>query len=143
MARQHKTYFIQRGDDGPIKIGRTTDVTKRLAALSTACAEPLHVLGVMDGNHETRLHRKFAAHRIRAEWFAPVPEILEEARAASAYVPTVTQPPAPPIPMGLRREHAVSRWLPARGPDRITGTVAESIANQVIRRGLGNLCGKF
>ncbi len=67
-------YFIQAGDSGPVKIGKTNDVNKRLRALQTAHADTLHVRHVLNDVSavmETRLHERFAEHRIRGEWFKP------------------------------------------------------------------------
>lgn len=70
---QH-VYFIQRGHDGPIKIGRSVDVLARLRSLQTGCAEELRILGVTilgGAALESRLHRVFAADRMSGEWFKP------------------------------------------------------------------------
>jgi Meiotically Up-regulated Gene 113 (MUG113) protein len=69
-------YFIQ-AESGPIKIGFTTDVRMRLAALQTATAEELTLVGIMPGDEkdEAALHARFASSRIRGEWFRPDEEI--------------------------------------------------------------------
>jgi hypothetical protein len=71
-------YFIQRGEDGPVKIGHSKNVRGRLSALQTGIPERLRVLGVLDGGkaEEQRLHRYFGAYCIQGEWFKPVPELL-------------------------------------------------------------------
>lgn len=69
-------YFIQavgRPDD-PIKIGYSDNVEARLRAHQGSSPYPLQVLGVLRGAStavETRLHQRFAEHRIGGEWFAP------------------------------------------------------------------------
>lgn len=72
-------YFIQAGDDGPVKIGTAKDVLRRLSMLKTSSAEPLHLRALYEGGaaEESLLHRRFAAHRIRREWFNP--DVLAEA----------------------------------------------------------------
>jgi hypothetical protein len=77
-------YFIQRGPDGPIKIGWSEDVERRLSELQTANAEPLHVLGKIEGTmaDEAATHAKFASFRMEAEWFRSCPEILDYVRHA-------------------------------------------------------------
>ena len=75
---QTNIYFIQSGDDGPIKIGQAQDVFRRLSGLQVASPETLKVIGVIEGvspKHEKRLHRRFAKYRIRGEWFQPNAEI--------------------------------------------------------------------
>ena len=43
-------YFIQAGEDGPIKIGYAANVQRRIAALRTACPTELRELGYIDGD---------------------------------------------------------------------------------------------
>ena len=71
-------YFIQVGDDGPIKIGYASRVSTRIGALQVSNPAPLRLLASTRGelDDEARVHRKFAEHRLRGEWFSPVPEIL-------------------------------------------------------------------
>jgi hypothetical protein len=70
-----RTYFIQAGS-GPVKIGISGDVTRRMGLLSTATHELLCLLGSIDGDHEVSLHRRFATDRIRGEWFRPTKALL-------------------------------------------------------------------
>lgn len=64
-------YFIQAGQHGPIKIGVASNVRKRLAALQTGHHTSLRIIGTVPGDAalERELHQRFAAHRIRGEWF--------------------------------------------------------------------------
>lgn len=64
-------YFIQCGDNGPIKIGLSENVKKRLGALQAANPYQLHLLGVMDGDaaEERMLHVRFGLFRVRGEWY--------------------------------------------------------------------------
>ena len=74
-----KCYFIQSGQEGPIKIGFTSrSVQKRLLSLQTAHSESLRVLLVLPGNRELEkaLHRQFQAYRKEGEWFVPSVELL-------------------------------------------------------------------
>jgi len=69
-------YFIQRGEDGPIKIGQTSkDPQTRVAALQIGSAEPLRLLGFFRSK-ESKIHEMFREHRMSGEWFRPHPEIL-------------------------------------------------------------------
>jgi len=61
------TYFIQDGNDGPIKIGRAKDPESRCRELQTASPRTLVLLGKMKGNHEPILHERFASLRVRGE----------------------------------------------------------------------------
>lgn len=64
-------YFIQSGDTGPIKIGRTQNLTQRMQVLQTASAEPLHLLAAVPGGvkYEKWFHEKLRPYHIRGEWF--------------------------------------------------------------------------
>jgi hypothetical protein len=70
-------YFIQSEDGGPIKIGRSRDPRKRLAALQTSHPDDLRLLAVMDGDEaeEEALHKAFPP--TRGEWCNPTAELLE------------------------------------------------------------------
>lgn len=79
-------YFIQRGDDGPIKVGYTTHPEVRLARLQIANPETLYLraaVRVRERAVEVALHKTFARHHIRGEWFHPHSDLLDViARAA-------------------------------------------------------------
>lgn len=70
-------YFIQCGDEGPIKIGKSTNVESRLQSLQGASPYKLNLLAWFLGvsADETRLHELFAKHRMRGEWFEPSEDI--------------------------------------------------------------------
>jgi hypothetical protein len=71
-------YFIQGENSGAIKIGYSSKVGARLAAMRTASAEPLRLLGCAPGGRllERQLHREFADARSRGEWFCATPELI-------------------------------------------------------------------
>lgn len=73
-------YFIMCADTHRCKIGFTKgDPQKRLKSLQTGCPGELSVVVRHPGTSETeaRLHRKFAASKIRGEWF----DLTDELRA--------------------------------------------------------------
>ena len=72
-------YFIGP-EGGPIKIGYTANLTARLRSLRLANALPISLLASVEGptRLEREYHRRFAAHRLHGEWFAPHPDILAE-----------------------------------------------------------------
>lgn len=82
-------YFCQRGEGGPIKIGRTRQLSSRVTALQSVCPEDVILLGQLPETDitERRVHIVFNRHRIRGEWFRPAPEILELAAAGEALYP--------------------------------------------------------
>jgi hypothetical protein len=69
------TYFIQSGEEGPIKIGRASDVYRRLKELQTGSAERLRVIAVINGDHERSMHEFCNGSRIGGEWFNPSPTV--------------------------------------------------------------------
>lgn len=81
MRDQQSVYFVQAGDsNGPIKIGYSSDVAKRVASLRTGNHLPITLL--VEFKHanapalEKRLHEMFAADRLEGEWFNPSPDLV-------------------------------------------------------------------
>lgn len=70
-------YFAQNSR-GLIKIGKTRDVRRRMAALFTSSGERMNVLGVMSQKvaSEESLHSRFAEFRVSGEWFSQDEAIL-------------------------------------------------------------------
>src|SRR4029077_13210159 len=90
-------YFIQAGDErGPIKIGFSADVEKRLASLRTGNHERLEVIAkIMTDSPaavESRLHEQFADLRLEGEWFK-FDERIAMAAAALTIVDRCSRPP--------------------------------------------------
>lgn len=72
-------YFIQTGESGPIKIGRTQNPKQRLQCLQTHSAFPLRLLTIaldQDETNESVLHERFSHLRQDGEWFSPGPDLL-------------------------------------------------------------------
>lgn len=92
-------YFIQAGNDGPIKIGKTNNIKQRLAELQTGSPAKLKLLATFNGGQsiEIGLHNHFAKYRIDGEWFDPHPDILK-------CVETETLPVMPKAPRETRNE---------------------------------------
>lgn len=86
-----KVYFIRSGEDGPIKIGVSTDPARRLRALQTSHPGQLTLLGMVCGTFDVErgLHTRFAASRIRGELFAPTEELLAYIAAHASVIPGV------------------------------------------------------
>lgn len=71
-------YFIQAGTDGPVKIGVTSNIMKRMDALQVGHHEQLILLGSVAGGYEVEKHwhTRWSAHHIRGEWFKPDDALL-------------------------------------------------------------------
>lgn len=90
MSDSAKVYFIENVETGRIKVGFTTStVASRLAKLQTGSDCELRLLGFVEvvkgvGLAEAQLHRKFAAHHHRGEWYSReiLPEVLAILRQA-------------------------------------------------------------
>lgn len=79
-------YFMQAGDDGPVKIGTTNSVFSRFSSLQTGSPVILHLRAFQAGDRKTerQYHEVFAPHRISGEWFEPVPKLLATIAAINA-----------------------------------------------------------
>jgi hypothetical protein len=89
VNKQRLVYFIQRGTDGPIKIGSTLNLEGRLVQLQSSNAEKLHVLATSQGGRrlERELHKRFAKNRLVGEWFSAHEELF---RFISLELPTLS-----------------------------------------------------
>jgi hypothetical protein len=72
-------YFLQESGMSAIKIGTSTNVSRRVRSLECGMPHELTLLTTMSGGHsmEALIHRFFGYARIRSEWFRPVPALLE------------------------------------------------------------------
>lgn len=66
-------YYIQRGEDGPIKVGFSDNPDRRLKELQTGSGEPLRILAVIPGDRalEKEIHVRLQGCRGVGEWFKP------------------------------------------------------------------------
>ncbi len=92
-------YFVQLGEDGPVKIGSAVDIAKRMDQLQNGNAAPLYLRAVAPGGHaaERDFHKQFARDRLRGEWFQPSPALLEAMDA-------VPKTEAAAVPVRKRRD---------------------------------------
>jgi len=99
------TYIIRAGLAGPVKIGKADDVETRREALQTAHHETLHVLRVIDTHFDAEpiLHERFAALRIRGEWFEFSKEML-------TFVPDAPVAPESVTPTGTSWGELLAPW---------------------------------
>jgi len=68
-----KVYFLRAPLANLVKIGRSTDIEKRMKTIQTNNGEHLELMKVVaplePAVYEKRLHRRFRAYRQRGEWF--------------------------------------------------------------------------
>jgi hypothetical protein len=97
-------YFIQAGNDGPIKIGVTRSLDIRLPMLQTGSPYLLVVLATINGGHEleSAYHRALCHHRMRSEWFYPTSEVLRHVALAAEGIAVECTPcaDAPKVNLG-------------------------------------------
>lgn len=74
----YQIYFVQAGENGPVKIGYTHMPEKRLRCMQANHYETLRLIRVTPGNRygERRLHLRFSHLWIRGEWFYYSDEML-------------------------------------------------------------------
>jgi len=70
------TYFIQAGENGPIKIGVTGNFEKRFRGLEMMSPVALRILGVVPVDIEAECHAALANWRLHGEWFEPAPAVI-------------------------------------------------------------------
>jgi hypothetical protein len=89
--RRGLVYFVQRGLDGPVKIGWSQDVPRRMSELQVANAEKLRLLGTVEGTMEDEeaTHVRFSHLRMNAEWFRCTEEISTHLRNLGGEAPIV------------------------------------------------------
>jgi len=109
-------YFIQQGDDGPVKIGVSGSARGRLIDLQRSHAEKLTLLGrrtLPEGwaarELEAELHHRLRRHRIRGEWFKPSRTVLKVVREVSDPVPPRREFAAIPAPVELSEDERFER----------------------------------
>lgn len=72
-------YFIQlEHGDRPIKIGRATNIRRRIADIDVSLPAHITLLAVIDGNgHQERaIHKKMRDWRMNGEWFVASPIVM-------------------------------------------------------------------
>lgn len=80
---QKYVYFIQEGDDGPVKIGSAYSPAYRLGTLQTGNPRRLHIRGTLRGGVglERRMQAGFRAYQLEGEWFSPELPVLAAIRS--------------------------------------------------------------
>jgi len=86
-------YFIQAGEDGPVKIGRAVNPVERLSVLQTGNWSDFRLRAALtvddDTEVETSLHKMLSRYRIRGEWFRfNVVVNIALAQAQAGFLPT-------------------------------------------------------
>lgn len=72
-AAARQTYLIAAEGSPLVKIGQALHPSKRLQSLQTGQPAKLSLVWTHEGDFEDALHRRFAVHRVRGEWFDLTP----------------------------------------------------------------------
>ena len=76
-------YFVLSMSSHLVKIGYAKDPWKRLSSMQTGCPEELRMMAViytyLPVGLESDLHVRFAAQRVRGEWFSLTDELVDYA----------------------------------------------------------------
>lgn len=109
-------YFVQ-ALSGLIKIGRTSDLKKRVESLATMSPVPISLVGYIEdiGDAERRLHEELARHRTHGEWFKPHREVVAAIQRELAEA-TAGPPIEPHEIEGLELEAITRRRDASRAP---------------------------
>lgn len=72
--------YVLRAPTGSIKIGFSANLRERIQQLQKETGQPLVILRAFRGviGDELALHRRYAAHRIRGDWYALPEPLLAE-----------------------------------------------------------------
>jgi hypothetical protein len=75
---QEYVYFAQAGTNGPIKIGTSRNLTRRIAAMQMYSPHGIRLLATEPGGVEAEraYHHRFNSAALAGEWFQPTPELL-------------------------------------------------------------------
>ena len=85
-------YFIQAGEDGPVKIGKANNPKSRLGILQIGSPERLYLRAVLDEPDEVEgvLHEALKGVRMNGEWFVThLSTLCAMAAAMAGFIYTV------------------------------------------------------
>lgn len=70
-------YFAQ-ADDGPIKVGHTVNLERRLEQIQTCAPAAIRLVATVAGDRRTEayFHHRLTKHRAYGEWYFPVPDVV-------------------------------------------------------------------
>ena len=79
-------YFVQKGDDGLVKIGYTRNIKQRMQSLKTKHGKDCILRATRIGGRQREMayHFQFAADCIEGEWFHPSEALLAEIERLNA-----------------------------------------------------------
>lgn len=81
-AKEGQIVYFVGADEGPVKIGTTTEPHVRLQRMQSGSPVTLKIIAAVPGGSllESGYHTVFADHRLHGEWFNRSPLIEQEMR---------------------------------------------------------------
>lgn len=109
-------YFLQCGDTGPIKVGKSGDPIERANDLNVGSPVELVLLGAMRSpaqeREERELHERLADFRVRREWFERDAVMAEMKRLRSRITPADQLPVTGQRMAGVRADaKTLASWM--------------------------------
>jgi hypothetical protein len=88
-------YLVRAGEHGPVKIGFSTNVRRRVSKMQTDNPGKMVVLRIFEGGkaEERQLHQLFADHHIDGEWHSFSEAMLGDVGLVEMYRRGVLPPP--------------------------------------------------
>jgi hypothetical protein len=98
-------YFAEL-EGGPIKVGHTVDLDRRLAEIQLCSPGKVNLIGAVEGDRRTEayFHRRFAEHRAFGEWYQRHCDVSE-------YINRVVSDGPAAIPEAFRKKAEFSRCV--------------------------------
>lgn len=90
MKMKRQIYFIRAvGSNGPIKIGASKNIARRMIEVEQWCPFPLELLAVIDGDLtvERRIQLHFSDSHSHQEWFHPTEKLVRLIAKLQAGIP--------------------------------------------------------
>jgi len=85
LPPDHAGCYAIVDERGFVKIGKATNIRKRIAQLQGMSPRPYRLVAILSRttSYEAALHRRLKrCGWVRGEWFAPTPQVIAEIRAA-------------------------------------------------------------
>lgn len=137
-------YLARFGVLGPVKIGSSSSVYQRLEMLQAPLWDDMILLRLLEGglNEERRLHARFAAQRIKKEWFTYTQDMMGDLGLLDLQRdPTRALPEIKRLhwrdPVRIARSSALRGWMLRVGLfeddlSKLVGTAPSTVAQWIL-----------
>lgn len=122
------TYFAQAEQTGVVKIGLAGNPVKRLKNLQSTSPDRLKLLGVIAGDCEVAMHKKFSADRLHGEWFVASERLMRFIADNTEPMPEI-KPWLPPVGTRLLTPGSIGNLI--LGHRKVLGLTQQDLAEKV------------